>query len=59
MYYWSSLVSLVMQKVQNTEGINLQSDCKTTSREQTYPVCLHTMEKYEKVESINMRKYTE
>ena len=32
-----------------------QSDSKTTikKREQTHPVCLHTAEKYEKVESIN------
>ena len=48
-----------MQKVQNMEGINLHSDCQTTSREQTHPVCLHAMEKYEKVESINMWKFTE
>ena len=24
-------------------------------REQTHPVCLHTIEKYEKVESVNMQ----
>ena len=26
---------------------------KQSKREQTYPVCLHAMEKYEKVESVN------
>ena len=52
-----------MWKVQKVESVNIQSDCKTTSkkrtdssrvkREQTHPVCLHIVEKYEKVESIN------
>ena len=28
---------------------------KQSKREQTHPLCLHAMEKYEKVESINMQ----
>ena len=45
-------VSMNLSKRKRWRG---QSDSKTTikKREQTHPVCLHTAEKYEKVESIN------
>ena len=45
-----------MQQVQSMESFNIQSDCKTTCKKRTdSPVCLHTIEKYEKVESANMQ----
>ena len=42
---------IVMQMV---ESVNIKSDCETKSKkEQTYSVCLTTVEKYKKVKSIN------
>ena len=36
------------------ESVNIKSDCETKSKkEQTYSVCLTTVEKYKKVKSIN------
>ena len=49
-----SPVLSVKQNVQKVKSINIQSDCKTKyRREQTHPMCLHTVEKYENLESIN------
>ena len=33
-------VPLVMQKVQKMESVNIQSDCKTTSKKRTYSSCV-------------------
>ena len=49
-----SPVLSVKQNVQKVKSINIPSDCKTKyRREQTHPTCLHTVEKYENLESIN------
>ena len=49
-----SFVLLVMQKVQNMESVDIQSDAKQNAKkEQIHPVCLHAIEKYKKVESVN------
>ena len=46
-----------MQKVQNVESINTQSDCETMCKKRTYSssvsVCLYAVKKYEKVDSVN------
>ena len=43
-----------MQKVQNMESVDIQSDVKQNAKkEQIHPVCLHAIEKYKKVESVN------
>ena len=40
--------------MQMVESVNIKSDCETKSKkEQTYSVCLTTVEKYKKVKSIN------
>ena len=49
-----SFVLLVMQKVQNMESVDIQSDAKQNAKkEQIHPVCLHAIEKHKKVESVN------
>ena len=43
-----------MQKVQNMESVDIQSDAKQNAKkEQIHPVCLHAIEKHKKVESVN------
>ena len=43
-----------MQKVQNMESVDIQSDAKQNAKkEQIHPVCLRAIEKYKKVESVN------
>ena len=43
-----------MQKVKKVKSINIQSDCETQAkREQTYPVFLHSVKNYKKVENVN------
>ena len=43
-----------MLKVQKEESVNIQVIAKQRAkREQTHPVCLHAMEKYKKVDSVN------
>ena len=43
-----------MRKVPKVESINIQSVTKQPANsEQTHLVCLHAMEKFEKLESIN------
>ena len=47
-------VPLLMQKVKKVKSINIQSDCETQAkREQTYPVFLHSVKNYKKVENVN------
>ena len=44
----------MMQKAQKVESINIQSYCKTMSKEKTKSnLCLLTVEKNKKVESVN------
>ena len=54
-------VLLMMWKVQKVESINIQSDCKTISKDRTdfSSVFLHVVEKYEKVDSVNTQNYFE
>ena len=53
-------VPLVMQKVQKVESLNLQSDCKTTSKKRTdSSVYLHAVEKYKNMESVNTQNDSE
>ena len=52
-----SFVLLVMQKVQKWRVLIYRVIVKQhAKREQTHPVYLHAMEKYKKVESVNIQK---
>ena len=45
-----------MQKIQKVESINIESVCKQWAKsEQAQPVCLHVVEKFENVESIDTK----
>ena len=47
-------VTLVKRKVQKVESVNIQSDCKTTSKKRTdASVGLQAVEKNETVKSVN------
>ena len=49
-------VPLMMRKMQKVESINMQSDCKTTSRKRAESSCVFTQSgKVQKVESINTK----
>ena len=49
-----------MQKVQKAEALKYKMIVKQRAkREQTHPVCLHTVEKYGKVESVNTKNNNE
>ena len=43
---------LLMRKIQKVGNVNIQSDCKTTSKKRTNS-SLDEMEKYEKADSFN------